>query len=75
MKKTNDGKYVGSRKTQERVEAELKEKEDEEWKKEKEREDRWERQSKSRGDVEEEWMGESGRLGEGEDWGMRGGVE
>ena len=41
-----DGKYEGSKKTQERVEAELKEKkEDEEWKKEKkEREDGWERQ-------------------------------
>ena len=44
--KKSDGKYEGSKKTQERVEAELKEKkEDEEWQKEKkEREDGWERQ-------------------------------
>ena len=50
MKKTSDGKYVGSKKTQERVDAELKEKrENEEWRKEtKEREEGWERQREER---------------------------
>ena len=61
-------KYEGSKKTQERVESELKEKEDESWQKDKkEREDGWERQSESRGDVEEEWVGKSRLQGEGEE--------